>query len=127
MDFENSKYLNYFVVILMAGIFFWILNTDENESFEKVIRVIEKDEYYSKVTKKYIDTKNHNDPIIVLSSGKKISLYGQQYDLINVGDSLSKKKNTGILEVYKKDTIIKIDQRKYIETLKPKNKKNANR
>ena len=127
MDFENSKYLNYFVAILMAGIFLLILNTNQNESFENVIRVIEKDEYYSKVTKKYMDNKNHNDPTIVLSSGKKITLYGEQYALINVGDSLSKKKNTGILEVYKKDTIIKIDQRKYIETLMPKNKENANR
>ncbi len=103
--------------------FFWVINTDENESFEKVIKVIEKDEYNGIVTEKFIDNQNHNNPTIILSNKRKITLYGQQYDEINVGDSLSKKINSGILEVFKKDTVIRIDQRKHIETLKPKNRK----
>ena len=122
----NSKLINGMIFILMLGIFFWVINIDENESFEKLIRVIEKGEYHGIVTKRFIDNENHNTPTIVLTNQKRITLYGQQYDEINIGDSLSKKTNTSVLEVFKKDTVIKIDQRKYIETLKPKNKKNNN-
>jgi hypothetical protein len=123
MNIENNKYLFGIVIALMLCGFFWVINTDENESFEKVIKVIEKDEYDGIVTEKFIDNENHNNPTIILSSNRKISLYGNHYDEINVGDSLSKKINSGILEVFKKDTVIRIDQRKYIETLKPKNRK----
>jgi hypothetical protein len=123
MNIENNKYLFGIVIALMLCGFFWVINTDENESFEKVIKVIEKDEYNGIVTEKFIDNQNHNNPTIILSNKRKITLYGQQYDEINVGDSLSKKINSGILEVFKKDTVIRIDQRKHIETLKPKNRK----
>ena len=127
MKFENLKYLNWITAIFLVCIFFWIINTDQNESFEKTIKVIENDEYSAKVIKMFYDKKNHNTPTIVLSNEKTISLYGQQYALVEIGDSLSKKKNTGILEVFKKDTVLKIDQRKYIESLMPKSKENANR
>ena len=61
----------------------------------------------------------------VISSGKKISLYGQQWDKMKIGDSLSKKLNTTTIEVFKKDKVIQIDLRAYIEHLKKKMKQQA--
>lgn len=111
-----------FAIVLIIIFFAFILNINQNDSWNKVIKVIEKDEYYGIVTDRFIDAENHNGPTIVLSSGKKISLYGQQWDKIKIGDSLSKKLNTTIIEVFKKDEIIQIDQRAYIEHLKRNNK-----
>ena len=107
------------VICLVIG-FAYVISIDSKKGFDKVVETIEKDEYYGSVSSKYIDKENHNEPTIILSIGKKISLYGQQYDKIDIGDSLSKKLNTAVIEVYKKDTVITIDQKAYIEYLKKK-------
>lgn len=104
-------------IVLIIFIVF-ILNINQNDCWDKVIKVIEEDEYHEKITDKFIDTENHNDPTIILSSGKKISFYGQQWDKMKIGDSLSKKLNTTTVEVFKKDKVIQIDQKAYIELLK---------
>lgn len=115
---EFAKYFRIAALICFVVGFIYIVNIDSNKGFDKVIETIEKDEYFGHVSNKYIDKKNHNEPMILLSTGKKISLYGQQYDKIDVGDSLSKKMNTTVIEVYKKDRVITINQKDYIEMLK---------
>lgn len=119
---KNMNLYKGVAIVLIIIFFAFILNINQNDSWDKVIKVIEKDEYHGIVTDRFIDTENHNDPTIVLSSGKKISLYGEQWDKIKIDDSLSKKLNTTIIEVFKKDKVIQIDQRAYIEHLKRNNK-----
>ena len=60
------------------------------------------DEYFGIVNQKFIDIKNHNNPTIVLSNGKHLTFYGQQFDKIEIGDSLSKKLKTTIVKVLKR-------------------------
>jgi hypothetical protein len=119
---KNTNLYKGISIVLIIIFFAFILNINQNDSWDKVIKVIEKDEYHGIITDKFIDKENHNDPTIILSSGKKISLYGQQWDKMKIGDSLSKKLNTTTIEVFKKDKVIQIDLRAYIEHLKKKMK-----
>lgn len=121
---ENTNLYKGIVFILLIVAVIWIVSSKRNnDGWDSVIKVMENDEYCGKVTQKIIDKQNHNTPIIVLSTDKKISLYGNQWDLISIGDSISKKLNTTIIEVFKKDTLLKINQKEYIENLKKKNSK----
>jgi hypothetical protein len=115
---KNSK-LN---LILLFIIIFIINSCNKENGWDLKIKKIKKDEYYGIVKEKFIDTKNHNTPIVRLQPYKEISLYGEQHALIDKGDSLSKKLNTTIIEVYKNDTLIFINQEAYILFLKNKNK-----
>lgn len=115
---EISPSYKFFIAVLVFMIFIWIANRDNVPGFDKMTELKKRDQYYGIVSEKFIDKENHNTPVIKLSNGKKISLYGQQYDLISIGDSLSKKVNTAKIQVYKSDTIIEIDQEAYIEYLK---------
>lgn len=120
---ENTNLYKGIVFFLIIVIVIFVINSkNTSDGWEEVIKVIEKDEYYGKVTGKFIDKKNHNTPIIVLSTNKQISLYGHQWDKIMIGDSLSKKLHTTTIEVFKKNQMLEIDQKKYIESLKNKQK-----
>ena len=123
MNFENQKIFTYTAIIFGLIAFFFIINVDENESWEKVIKNIENDEYNGIVTRKFIDKENHNTSIVVLNNGKKITFW-KDWHLVNIGDSISKRKHTANLEIFKSSEIIKIDFRKEIEKRMPKNKKN---
>ena len=115
---ENTNVYKGISIVLLVLIFIFIMKSNDNNGWDNVIKVIEQDQYYGKVDKKFIDTQNHNTPIIRLLPEKEISLYGQQWELIDVGDSISKKLNTTVIEEFKKDKVITIDQKAYIETLK---------
>lgn len=115
---ENTNLYKGISAIILILIFIFVLKSKDNDGWDKVIKVIEQDEYYGKVNEKFIDTKNHNTPIVRLLPKKEISLYGQQWELIDVGDSISKRLNTTVIQVFKRDKVITIDQKAYIETLK---------
>ncbi|SCY98292.1 hypothetical protein [Flavobacterium caeni] len=115
---DISPTYKFLIGILIFVGFIWLANRDKTAGFDKVIETIKRDQYYGIVSDKFIDKENHNTPVLKLSHGKKISLYGQQYDLIEIGDSLSKQVNNATIQVYKSDTIIEIDQEAYIEYLK---------
>ena len=73
---EKVKAYNIIGLTLLLSIVFFIAKSNKNEGWDKVIKHIENDEYNSRVSNKYIDTNNHNTPIIEFSTGKKIALYG---------------------------------------------------
>lgn len=105
------------VGIIFFGLYY-LLTIDQKKGFDLVLNTIKSDYYEGVVIDKYYDKENHNNPTLVLSSNKSITLYGEQYSLININDSISKKKNSTLLYVFKKDGIIKIDLKEYIESLK---------
>jgi hypothetical protein len=119
---KNTNLYIGIVVVFIIAFFILIMKTNDNQGWDNVIKAIEKDEYYGIVKDKFIDTKNHNTPIVVLASGKKITLYGQQWSRIDIGDSLSKRRKSTIIEVIKPNELVKIDQKAYLEHLKMKNK-----
>ncbi|MBN8643481.1 MAG: hypothetical protein J0L86_16840 [Flavobacteriales bacterium] len=107
------------IVVIFFG-FFYLLTIDYKKGFDLVLKTIKLDSYEGIVIDKYYDKKNHNNPTLILSTNRSITLYGEQYSQINLNDSLSKKKNSTKLYVFKKDRIIVIDLKEYIETLKMK-------
>ncbi len=60
----------------------------------------------------YLDVQNHNTKFAILRGEKKIPIFGNWERYIEVGDSISKNKNSFIFEVYKKNkTKIVLDYR----------------
>lgn len=109
-DFEIKTAFAVIIIIFCSYLF----TRDESKDFDQIITVIENDEYYGIVNLKFIDSENHNSPTIVLSNGKHLTFYDQQFDIIEIGDSLSKKLKTTIVKVFKKNTITEINQKEYI-------------
>lgn len=110
-------------LILLISIIFIIYSCKTDNGWYLVINTIKKDEYHGIVSDKFIDTKNHNTPIVRLLPFKEISIYSEHYILIDLGDSLSKKLNTTIIEVYKKDTLLLLNQEENILKRVKKNQK----
>jgi hypothetical protein len=104
----NQKYLNYVALVLMLIVAIWIFRTNDKESWKKVAQTLINNEFHGIVLKKYIDSENHNDPIVILTSKQKINLWNF-YDNVEVGDSLSKPKGTSIMEVYRNGKVQKLD------------------
>lgn len=87
-------------VLLLLGFFFWssffdtttgevIRNRDLTENFE------------GKVDSLYFDRQNHNIKIALLSNGYKYEIFRQWEPKIRVGDSISKKKGSFEVIIYK--------------------------
>ncbi len=106
--------------VLFFGLYY-LLNINPKKGWDLVINSIKTDSYNGKVVDKYYDRKDHNSPTLVLSSNRKITLDGRQYYQISLNDSVSKKNNSTMLYVYKKDKIIEIDLIQFI-----KNRRNEN-
>ena len=80
-------------------------NSLNNNSISTVVKTMNSGTW--RITK-YIDSENHNDPIVILTSKQKINLWNF-YDNVEVGDSLSKPKGTSIMEVYRNGKVQKLD------------------
>lgn len=117
MENNNIIYKILGVGVLLFGLYY-LLNIDHKKGFDLVINTIKSDSYEGVVIEKYYDKENHNNPTLVLSSNRIITLYGEQYSQIDLKDSVSKKINSTTLYVFKKDKKIGIDLKGYIETLK---------
>lgn len=118
---DFTKY--YKILILFAiGVIVIVVINSKGKGFDKVIETMKHDEYHGKIVDRFIDGKNHNQPTIILSNGRVITLYGHEYNKTAKGDSVSKEVNTTILKIFKKDGVEIIDRRIHVEYLKSKNK-----
>lgn len=103
------------VLAVIVIIVLLIHNATSKSRFDTMLNDLLSKEYSGVVTAKYIDKENHNDPSIILSGHHKLSFYGQYWDKIQVGDSLVKKKGSGILEIYNQKGVNLIDLQKEIK------------
>ena len=108
--------------IIVVGIMITLVINSKTKGFDKAIETIKKDEYNGTVTDKFNDRVKYNGPVVILSNGRIVRLYSYEYDKISINDSLSKKTDSTILQIFKKDTVITIDESIYINYLKNKNK-----
>jgi hypothetical protein len=115
IDFEN-KNINPWSSLLVLPIIVWLLYNYGNMSNP----FLQNKEWLKRktevnlegiVVKHGIDSSNRNTPFIKLKGQEFYHEDREIWKLIEVGDSLSSKKNSPILNIYKKDTIIKVDYR----------------
>ncbi len=59
--------------------------------------------FKGKIVSEYREEDNHNIKVVVLNDGYKYQMMGEWEDLINVGDSISKKKDSLYIIVVKPD------------------------
>ncbi|TDP03088.1 hypothetical protein [Flavobacterium sp. 245] len=121
MELSNAqlkKILNIGVVICILFILIWEIFYNDKESFyKKNFDNILNENFSGNVIEKYYDKENHNSPTIVLNNSK-ISVVGNFWSEILVGDSIDKKKGEYTITVYKKvDTLI-LDYKTIIEEIK---------
>ena len=115
----NQKYINIIALgLLLIGII-WVSNTDHTEGWKRVIDVIKEKEFQGVIIEKYIDGKNHNEPIAILSNNTKINLW-YFYNDVNVGDSIHKQKGTTSMVVYREGKYRKLDFKTSIEKRRSK-------
>lgn len=101
-------------------VFFFLIrlgvdSTKTESTYSKAIKIIEQEDYNGVVTKKTRDLNNHNTPVIVFKNQKRIWVYDEFYDLIELSDSLSKAKNDLLVHVFRGENYFKIDYQKILE------------
>ncbi|MCX2485697.1 hypothetical protein [Pedobacter sp. MR2016-24] len=70
---------------------------------ELILRDTLAENVHGKVDSLYFDIKNHNVKYAVLKNNEKFSIFRNWERYIDVGDSLSKNKNSFLLMIYKKN------------------------
>lgn len=87
-------------VILLTAFFFCLIAF--NETAEEVVMDHDLTENFaSKVDSLYYDKQNHNVKIALLASGYKYPIFRKWESKIQIGDSLSKRKGSFKLIIYK--------------------------
>jgi len=110
MQKNITRHLQLLVIISLIFLF----GCKSEGDFTRYINKIKKLEYQGNVERKFEDKYEHNFLTIQLSNGRKLVLWPTEYYIIKTGDSLSKKKNSTILSVYRKNKLIKVDLRENI-------------
>jgi hypothetical protein len=77
MEKYNVIYKILGVLVLSFGLYY-LLTIDTKKGFDMVLNTIKSDFYEGVVIDKYYDKENHNNPTLVLSSNRKITVYGEQ-------------------------------------------------
>ena len=110
----NFDGLSSFKPLLALPLIFWFIYmvSDSSNLFKQNKKRLEmeiQDEYSDRVIEKGRDKNNRNTPYLIR---KKTNLYHIDsivWSKIDVGDSLIKLKNSSLLKIIKKDTIIIVD------------------
>jgi len=101
---RNQKSIIY-VLIIFLGLIFLIVrlkNPDNKLAKDRILNY----EYQGTIVKKYRNKNNHNSLTIELSTGKNVPTFTPNlFNIVQLGDSLSKDKNTFYMEVYRKDSL----------------------
>lgn len=110
-NFEN---LSSFKPLLVLPLFFWFIYmvSDSSNSFKQNKKRLEmeiQDEYSDRVIKKGRDKNNRNTPYLIRKKTNLYHLDSIVWSKIDVGDSLVKLKNSSLLKIIKKDTVIIVD------------------
>ena len=113
IDFENKNRWTALLALPIVVWFIYHLNYGMNEFQQNKdwLKYKTTENLNGVVAKKGIDSSNRNTPFIKL---KYQTFYHEDKEIwqyIEVGDSLSSPRNSPILEIHKKDTILKIDYR----------------
>ncbi|MET2996892.1 hypothetical protein [Flavobacterium columnare] len=91
------------LIIAVILVFFDLFYNTKERFYKNLIESIKKENYKGFVIDKYYDRENHNDPILLLKNGEKISVYGIIWSEINIGDSIVKNNGDIILTIFTKD------------------------
>ncbi|WP_300486769.1 hypothetical protein [Flavobacterium sp.] len=119
-EFTNKMLWRILAVILIFFISFMIIwsyknkdNTNKNNLQISIINVLNQN-YSGIVSYKDYDKSNHNNPTIYLTNGVKF-IEGDYWDVIKKGDSLIKKRGDFFINVYRNDSVFKLDKKIYLE------------
>lgn len=115
-SWSKAKSIFIGVVILIFLIFSL---TKKNNIYHRMYTKKLNKHFQGFVIDKFLDVNNHSIPTIVLESNKKVSIEGEFFKKISIGDSISKKKGEHLVILYKSnnDTLI-FDYQKLIEQIK---------
>ncbi|MFP9112297.1 TPM domain-containing protein [Flavobacterium sp. RHBU_3] len=128
MGFSKNNKFQIISIVLFIGLFFYLRNTLEvdKDFYSDMLSYSKDGEYSGVVTKKYIDSSNHNTPMLKLSN-TSVSIVNKFWDKISVGDSISKHKGKYFITVYKPDgKTIRLDYKKYYDNLSGKSTEQKN-
>ena len=106
-----------FAIILFFK--FFILNTDE-KSLEDSLKNIKEENFKGFVIDKNYDKDNHNSPTIYFKDKTKITVFGEFWSKIMIGDSLEKKSGETIITVYRNNEKFILDNKDIINSFNKK-------
>jgi len=93
--------------IFLIGFFIYSIFTGPS-TVELILRDKLAENVHSKVDSLYFDIQNHNIKYAVLRNNEKFAIFRNWERYIDVGDSLSKNKNSFLLKIYKKNEAVMI-------------------
>lgn len=117
--FTDTRYFAIFVLIgaVMVGLVAQKCNRDSDHSHILMVHLQENLEYKKEGTiiHKALNTKNRNMPYIVFSDKERLDIDENFYEMVEEGDSISKKGSSSLYYIYRNDSTFVYD---YLQTSK---------
>ena len=112
-DLIEIKYKNIFNIVILTvgiiaiGLVLYMQKFNKKNKSEDLNL-----SFKGSVKEKYIDVINHNQPIIMFKNDSLFGIYREWYDLIEIGDSIIKKKGLSSIIIIKSNDTITVDSPK---------------
>lgn len=115
-EYPDIRYVIIFFLVAFVIVFLifkddFLLSIDPYQQNKEFTKRNYEMEFFGKVEEKGIDKENHSAPFVRFRNSKE-KIYGRQEDFIDaisIGDSVAKSRNSKLLFVFKRDTILRID------------------
>ena len=106
------------IILAFFLVYKFVVISSREQLLDDSLRNIREENFQGFVIDKNYDKNNHNSPMIYLRDKTKISVFGEFWSQIKVGDSLEKKKGETIISVYRDDVKFTLDNKDVINDLK---------
>lgn len=116
----NKKVVINVAIILFAFFLFmrsFFIETDQKR-FEGGLKNIQEEQYQGSVIDKKFEKFNHNASMIYLNNRTKVSIFGEFWSKIKIGDSLEKKRGETIITVYRNNEKFTLDNKEILDKFK---------
>ncbi len=109
---------NIIVLLIIAGFVIWRI-FDKSTTAQIILSGVKNDKFQGIVDSVYRDKSDHNAKKVRLTSGYLYSLYPEWESKVAIGDSLSKKQNSVVVEVFKSNgNKIILDYKELVKTIR---------
>ncbi len=120
MEITVDHIRNTFSIFVACIVIFFIIPSffKEEDDLQGLLGNMLIKDYHGIIEHKFIDYDNHATRTIVLERGSNVTLNSEFYKLVEVGDSISKKKGDHLIWLYKKQDTLNFDYIKWIEDIR---------
>lgn len=113
---NHLKKISYILVALVIfSLIIWesFFNTQQKRYVNSLKNIMD-EEYSGIVINRYVDKNNHNSPKLIFSNNTETAIFGEFFGIIQIGDSIVKKKGDSKIIVYRGKEKVILDNKEVL-------------